>query len=139
ADTTGLGGGIFSLLGSVTLGHSTVKGNQAPYGDGGGVYNAFNTLTLAHAHITGNSASGDGGGIWNGGVLFGDETTVANNTAGGDGGGLFNARRGLALVVEGAFTGNIAGHAGGGIATRGRLFLIDTLFANNTPDDVSRG
>jgi predicted outer membrane repeat protein len=136
--TTGLGGGVFSVLGQVAIDHAVVEYNQAPYGAGGGIYNAFNLLTLDHATVNGNSAAGDGGGIWNGGVLFGDDSTITNNTAGGDGGGLFNAAGGRARIVDSAFTGNSAEHTGGGIANAGHLTLIDTLFADNTPDDVGQ-
>jgi hypothetical protein len=45
--------------------------------------------------------------------------------------------RGLALVVDSAFTGNTAGHHGGGIANKGRPLRIDTIFLDNSPDDVS--
>jgi hypothetical protein len=136
ADTTGLGGGIFSLLGSVTVDQSAVDQNLAPHGDGGGIYNALNRLTLTNADVSGNVASGDGGGIWNGGILSCDVITVANNTAGGNGGGLFNA--GLAVITDGTFTGNTAGRRGGGIATEVPLRLVDPVFADNTPDDVAR-
>jgi hypothetical protein len=115
-----------------------VENNQTPFGDGGGIYHVFNLLTLDHATISGNSAAGDGGGIWNGGSLRGDHASIVNNTAGGEGGGLFNADGGRARIVDSAFIGNNAGHAGGGIANAGRLVLIDTLFADNTPDDVSQ-
>jgi hypothetical protein len=135
---TGLGGGIFSVLSRVIVDHSAVEGNQAPYGDGGGIYHAFNLLTLEHATINGNSAAGNGGGIWNGGVLRGDDSTITNNTAGGNGGGLFIDDGGRARIVDSAFIGNSAGQTGGGIAIAGHLRLIDTLFADNTPDDVSR-
>jgi hypothetical protein len=136
--TTGLGGGVFSVLGPVAVDHSAVEGNQAPYGDGGGIYHLFNVLTLDHATISGNSAAGDGGGIWNGGRLRADHARIRNNTAGGDGGGLFNADGGRARIVDSAFIGNSAGHTGGGIANAGHLRLIDTVFADNTPDDVSQ-
>jgi predicted outer membrane repeat protein len=136
--TTGLGGGVFSVLSRVAIDHAAVENNQAPFGDGGGIYHAFNLLTLDHATISGNSAAGDGGGIWNGGSLRGDHASILNNTAGGDGGGLFNADGGRARIVDSAFIGNSAGHTGGGIANAGHLVLIDPLFADNTPDDVSR-
>jgi predicted outer membrane repeat protein len=135
--TTGQGGGVFSVLGRVAIDQAVVEYNQAPYGDGGGIYNAFNLLTLDHATISGNSAAGDGGGIWSRGVLRCDASTVADNTAGHDGGGLFNAFGGLAVVTDSAFTGNTAGHRGGGIADHGDLILLNTSFADNTPDNVS--
>jgi fibronectin-binding autotransporter adhesin len=138
APTIGLGGGIFSVLSRVAIDHSAVENNQAPYGDGGGIYHASRILMLNHATITGNSAAGDGGGIWNGGRLRGDDASILKNTAGGDGGGLFNADGGRARLVDSAFTGNSAGDTGGGIADAGHLVLIDTLFADNTPDDISR-
>jgi hypothetical protein len=139
AQTTGLGGGVFSVLSRVAIQHSAVANNQAPYGDGGGIYHAFNLLTLDHATIKGNSAAGDGGGIRNGGRLRGDHASLINNTAAGDGGGLFNADSGRARIVDSAFIGNSAGNTGGGIANAGRLVPPrDTLFANNTPNDISR-
>jgi hypothetical protein len=135
ADTTGLGGGIFSLLGSVTVDHSAVDQNLAPHGDGGGIFNALNRLTLTNADVSGNVSGGDGGGIWNGGILSCDSTTVANNRAVGNGGGLFNS--GLALVSNSSFTGNAAGRRGGGIATETLPVLIDNVFSGNTPDNVA--
>jgi hypothetical protein len=74
--TTGLGGGVFSVLGRVAIDHAAVASNQAPYGDGGGIYNAFNVLMLGHAVVQSNSAAGDGGGIWNGGRLCGDGAVI---------------------------------------------------------------
>ena len=67
-----------------------------------------------------------------------DDARILNNTAGRDGGGLYNADGARARIVDSAFIGNSAGQTGGGIANAGHLRLIDTLFADNTPDDVSR-
>src|SRR5262249_60244904 len=83
AQTTGLGGGVFSVISRVTIDHSAVEGNQTPYGDGGGIYHAFNGLRLEHATVNGNTAAGDGGGIWNGGVLLSNGGIIAKNAAGG--------------------------------------------------------
>ena len=68
----------------------------------------------------------------------GEDPRRQGQQAGGDGGGLFNADGGRVRIVDSAFIGNSAGQTGGGIANAGDLILIDTLFANNTPDDVSR-
>src|SRR5262249_31909706 len=46
--TTGLGGGVFSVLSPVVIDRAVVENNQAPYGDGGGIYDAF-LLLLDHA------------------------------------------------------------------------------------------
>jgi predicted outer membrane repeat protein len=135
--SVGLGGGVFSLLGRVEISDSAVDRNFAPYGDGGGIYNRFNLLQLNSATIDGNISGGNGGGIWNSGVLVSQSSTISDNTASLDGGGLYNARGGLALIVDSAFTGNTAGHHGGGIANKGHLLLIDTIFSDNTPDDVA--
>jgi hypothetical protein len=157
-----LGGGVFSILGAVTIDHSAVDGNLALYGAGGGVMAVHSGLTIAHSTITGNSAAEDGGGIWSGGSLLCHASTVADNTAGGAGGGLFNAPRGHALVLGSEFRGdqaafggglanlgtlavvqstvaeNQAAEDGGGIWSGPRLLLIDVLFADNTPNDVAR-
>jgi hypothetical protein len=136
-NTIGQGGGIFSLLGRVSVDSSAVNDNLAPYGDGGGIYNVFNRLELDHATVDGNFAAGDGGGIWNRGILSSDSSTVSNNTSGNDGGGLFNARGGLAVIAHSVFTGNAAAHRGGGIANEGFLLVIDSIFADNTPNNIS--
>jgi hypothetical protein len=139
--TTGLGGGVFSVLGRVAIDDSAVVKNQVLFGDGGGIYNAINVLSLDHVVIAGNSASGDGGGIWNGGRLRANDANILNNSAGGDGGGLFNAETGRARIVDSAFVGNSAGGKGGGIANAAnphRLKLIDTVFTDNTPNDISQ-
>jgi hypothetical protein len=160
--TTGLGGGIFSVLSQVTVDHSAVEGNQAPYGDGGGIYHTFNLLTLDHATINGNSAAVDGGGLWSGGALLCYASTVADNTAGADGGGLFNTPHGHAVVLGSEFLSNQAAFGGGlanlgtlavvgstvaenqaaldggGIFSGHRLLLIHVLFSDNSPNNVAR-
>jgi hypothetical protein len=160
--SVGIGGGVFSITGSTTIDQSTVAANKAPYLDGGGIFDFRGTVTLDHATISDNSAFGDGGGIWSGGSLLCNASTVADNTAGVAGGGLFNAPRGQALVLGSEFTGNQAA-VGGGLANLGklavvgstvaenqaavdgggiwsgrRLLLLDVLFADNSPNDVTR-
>jgi hypothetical protein len=160
--SVGWAGGVFSILGAVTIVNSAVDGNLAPYGAGGGVMDVRADLTIAHSTINGNSAAEDGGGIWSGGSLLCYASTVADNTAGGAGGGLFNAPRGLALVLGREFLGdqaavggglanlgtlavvgstvaeNQAAENGGGIWSGHRLLLLDVLFADNSPNDVAR-
>jgi hypothetical protein len=81
------GGGIHNDAGTVTLINSTVSGNTATE-DGGGVYELGPTTATTHLNnvtITGNTAdadgdnSGDGGGIFNAGVLHVKNTIMVGN------------------------------------------------------------
>jgi predicted outer membrane repeat protein len=161
ARSLGFGGGVFTVFGPMAIVRSAVEGNQAPHGDGGGVFNLLGSLTLDETSVSDNSAAGDGGGIWNGGMLFSNSSTLADNTAGIAGGGLFNAGHGFAIVLNSDVRGNlatagggmanlaslavidstvaenVATRSGGGIWNRGRLALIDVVFADNSPDDVA--
>jgi hypothetical protein len=159
--TIGLGGGIFAPRSPVTIDRSAVDDNVAQNGAGGGLWVQSGPLMLAHSSVNDNSATGDGGGIWNAGVLTVLDSTGARNQAGGDGGGLFNAPRGRALVLDSEFQGdqasfgggmanlgalavvrstvaeNQAAADGGGIWSGHRLLLLDVLFADNSPNDVA--
>ncbi len=132
--SVGVGGGLFSVIGRIAVDHANIDDNQAPYGAGGGIFDWLGSVVLNHATVNGNSAAMDGGGIWSGGGLFANASTLADDTAGGEGGGLFNA--GLAIFLGSDIHGNKA-MSGGGIANYGRLLLIDTIFADNYPDNVS--
>src|SRR5262249_53392686 len=76
--SVGLAGGVISILGAVTIDHSAVDDNVALYGAGGGIFDVFGGLTITDSTINGNSAAVDGGGIWNGGSLLCDASTVAD-------------------------------------------------------------
>jgi hypothetical protein len=160
--SVGLGGGVFSILGAVTIDHSAVDGNRARRGAGGGILDVGGGVMIDHGTINGNSAAENGGGIWSGSSLLCDASTVADNTAGADGGGLFNTPHGHALVLGSEFTGdqaavggglanlgtlavvgstvaeNQAAVDGGGIWSGHRLLLLDVVFADNSPNDVAR-
>jgi hypothetical protein len=137
--SVGSGGGLFSVLGTVTVDHAAVDGNQARQGDGGGILDALGFVSLRSATLDDNVALGDSGGLWNGGMLEAVDTTVSNNGAGRDGGGLFNAHEARALVVDSTFQGNFAGRHGGAIENHGLLLPFGVVYADNTPDDVSPG
>lgn len=90
--------------GALNTGHlwiidSTVMANRATAG--GGIANAGGTLTLSHSSVTGNHAPFyGGGGIQNGGIrnvagtVEVTASTVAGNVSGGDGGGILNGQNG---------------------------------------------
>lgn len=132
--SVGIGGGLFSVLGWISVDHSSVSGNQAPFGGGGGIFDWLGLVTLDQAAIDGNSTGANGGGFWIGGGLFANSSTLSGNAASVEGGGLYNA--GLALFLGSAIRNNQA-MSGGGIANHGKLLPINTLFIGNEPDNVS--
>jgi len=87
------GGGIYNLVGPVTLMNSTVSGNSAN-NNGGGIYNDDGTVTLMNSTMSGNSSTGTytrGGGIYNGnGALTLTNSTISGNSASGNGGGIYD-------------------------------------------------
>ncbi|SIO30641.1 polymorphic outer membrane protein repeat-containing protein [Singulisphaera sp. GP187] len=116
-----VGGGIAEMLGGpVSIsGGSEVNGNlsgkfvdssQPTVGVGGGVFANLGTITIDGSTISGNTATGSGGGIWNGNGL------VINNT----------------LV-----TGNKAGAPGGGILNKGSFSSKNNNITNNLPDNIA--
>ncbi|WP_461067209.1 right-handed parallel beta-helix repeat-containing protein [Streptomyces pseudoechinosporeus] len=116
-----LGGGIHNAGGTVTLDHSTVKGNTAEDG-GGGIYNLNGPVTLDHSTVEGNTATssslGSGGGIYNaaGTVTLNNRSTVKGNTAegGGGGGGIVNTNGGTVTLDRSTVERNTAKSDGGG-------------------------
>jgi predicted outer membrane repeat protein len=77
-NSIGIGGGLFSGLGPITVKGSTVDGNTA-LGSGGGIYNR-GTLVLVDSTVTRNHATVRGGGITNRGQLTLVRTRVVANT-----------------------------------------------------------
>ena len=57
-----VGGGIYSMAGTLNLSNTTVSGNTA-FGNGGGIYNFWGPLSLSGT-VSGNSAGWYGGGIY---------------------------------------------------------------------------
>ncbi len=91
----GISNGLFSpfLGGTVTITNSTISGNSSRNvesdGNGGGIYN-YGLLSLTNSTISGNSASLNGGGLYNDDLAQIDFSTISNNSAGNSGGGIFS-------------------------------------------------
>jgi hypothetical protein len=96
-----LGAGLSSPFGAPIeiTGGSAITGNhfgtvptstKPALGDGGAVFSNLGPIAIDASTISGNTASGDGGGIWNGLSLTISGSTVTRNQAGGLGGGVFN-------------------------------------------------
>jgi hypothetical protein len=61
--SAGLGGGVYSFFGTLTVTSSTLSGNSAG-GYGGGIFNDRGTATVTGSTLSGNAAGGPGGGIF---------------------------------------------------------------------------
>ncbi len=117
------GGGIYNESGSVTLTNSHVFDNQTNQ-NGGGVYNGeqgtFNLVgTFGKAHMSStvrNNSAEKGGGIYNNGVLWLNQSEIRSNTVSDEGGGIYNV--GMMTLMNSSIRSNTAsgpGANGGGI------------------------
>jgi tetratricopeptide (TPR) repeat protein len=126
---TGLGGGLqISSSASVTVTGCTFRRNAAVGGPvgvsgvGGGIVcsEPQSRLRLTNCVLTGNTATGHGGGMWNGGVSGGPSPSIVNCT----------------------FSGNHADGGGGGIysaaapAPRSAPALVNCIVWGNSPDQI---
>jgi parallel beta-helix repeat protein len=89
-------------------------GISATIASSGGIGN-FGTLTVIDCTLSGNTATGNGGGIFNGGTgtVSLSNSTLSKNAAARDGGGIFN---------EGA---------------SGSVTVEDSTFKDNAPDNIA--
>ncbi len=166
----GLGGGILNDFGTLTVRDCTIAGNNA--GAGGGIANRgtsltggslYGTMTITGCTITGNGTqgfvfllgmhnsflSGDGGGIYNDGLMtIVNCTTAFSSTNGGDGGGIANfgiltissstvagnAAQSMAysIYLGGLLPGYFGGNAGGIINGNNSGFSVQALTLYNT-------
>ena len=115
----------------------TIQGQPATTLDGGGTgivvtvdqgaTAVLDTLTIQH---------GDGfigGGIFNGGAVTLEDSTVSGNTATlSHGGGIYNT--GAVTLKDSTVSGNTARFAGG-IANQGTVTLTDSTVSGNKPDN----
>ena len=108
------GGGVYVSGSTFAATNSTFRDNAA--GQGGALYIDDAVAELTDVTLDGNIASTHGGGIRARYAARLDATrlTVINNTAGGRGGGLSGYQADI-FVIDGAFSGNRSGTAGGAI------------------------
>jgi hypothetical protein len=128
-------GGIFTSGGTVTLLHSTLRGNGSE--DSGGLNNEGGTVQITDSTIVGNF--GDpvvGSGISNGGFMTILNSTIARNE--GVTPGIRNG--GHLLIVNSTIADNVL-RGSGGIVTdgTGSTVLVNTILARNGPRSDCRG
>ncbi|WP_152100998.1 choice-of-anchor Q domain-containing protein [Lacipirellula parvula] len=134
ATGTGLGGGLFSANGSVTIFSSEFHGNTATRGGGIRVQGfPAVTLNIYGSSIYQNSSSaGEGGISAYSATSYIENTTISENTAGQDTGGVFVESSGVMTIVNSTIVNNTATNYGGGLRkTGGTVTLHNTIVANN--------
>ena len=122
-DTT-FGATLNVAAGTVVLNNVVIQHGVGIDGLGGGVWNG-GQLTLNASTVTNNTASGVGGGVFNFGQLTLNISTVTNNTA-GTGGGIYNC--GTSLQAYGLCTG-----------APGRITLDNSIVSNNVASSDGGG
>jgi len=120
------GGGIYND-GTLTVEESTLSKNEAFLG--GGIYNPYKaTLNVTKSDISENKVWGHGGGIFNGGNLTVEESSLSRNKA-KFGGGIRN--QGVLDMKNSTLSGNNAVDQGGGIRNNGRLTVEESTLSKN--------
>lgn len=135
ADNTARSGGgiaINGTVGIVTVQRSTIEGNTAADGIGGGIFNQ-GTFYADNSTISSNLAGGfpGGGGIWNGNEFNLTNVTISGNHTDGQGGGILT-RSGDVSINNSTIAENQAG-TGGGIHhdDTGTVTLNSSIVATN--------
>ena len=156
-NTTGPGGGIFNLEGTLVLNHSRVSGNASAGGmmsAGGGIASGtlgtgpVGTAVLNFSQVDHNATSANAGGILNhGGTLIVNASAVDRNTSAEAGGGIVSGTGmggvgggGILVLKFSRVTGNTADTdspggpmaGAGGIANGGTATIKGTVIDDNT-------
>jgi large repetitive protein len=135
------GGGLYTAgHGAATISGCRIEENTLTSGPGGGWYDsAAGAVTITNTSISRNATHNGvpGGGYY--AALPGGLTmigcTVADNEASGpgaDGGGLLYSSGIVANVTNSTFSGNSAGHWGGGVLAAGPMTFTNCTLADNS-------
>jgi hypothetical protein len=123
-----------AAAGTLTLQRLTLRGGFPFAGDGGGIFND-GILTIIKSTISQNGVRFpffSGGGIFNDGTLtITDSTISSNGTLDGSGGGISNF--GTLTITNSTISSNKARVDGNGIFNGGTLTLTNSTIVGNTP------
>jgi hypothetical protein len=148
------GGGIYSL-GTLTIDHSTIRGNGA--GIGGGIFNDAGTVTIDDSTISGNVGKNTGAiANYGGGTVTINNSTISRNSGTARNGGIGNQPGGTVTINSSTITGNsrdavinagtmtinnstLSGNSakfgvGGNLIATGVTILQNTILANSPSD-----
>jgi hypothetical protein len=133
--TNDTGGGILNSRGTLKLYRTTITGNRAD--NGAAISNDSGSIRVLNTLIEGNATrigGGGGGGLYNDGSNFMQNSIIRSNHANTNGGGIYNGQGGRTRAVTTTITLNTARANGGGIydASDARLTLDHTLVDLNT-------
>ncbi len=133
-------GGGLANTGFCSLSHTAIRSNTTQI-QGGGIWNKPGAvLHINSCEIAFNrnlSSVGNGGGIYNDGIIRSERTTIQENLSMNDGGGVYNSPTSQALISDCRITRNTAGvntntTGGGGIFNAGILNITRSRICNNT-------
>ena len=152
--TTGSGGAMLSLDGSIVIDNSTITGNSARRA--GGAFELVNgSLNISNSNVSENDVNGTAGAVGpgNGGALHItgssmvdiSSSTFNDNAAAAEGGALWNQANSQIIVSNTTIDGNTANgtaadSGGGGIyANGGDTQVYDTTISNNIANGSNGG
>ncbi len=131
------GGGV-SSSGPLGIVHSTIRSNTALH-EGGGININTGYIVVRNSTIHNNGAD-NGGAIYNRGSLYITNSTISTNYANSNGGGIYGQQ--FTALYNTSVVGNDADHdrdqnggIGGGVYTRTRFVVSNSLIAGNTVVD----
>ncbi len=137
------GGGLRTQVSSVEITDSKFAENNSGE-NGAGIQTLFpGWIEITNSEISGNEAEGDGGGIWNSGLVQVASSKITDNVAfgetfgnEGDGGGIFSDASGDNKLTRSTLARNSASGFGGGLANRD-FFTIEasTISENEAEED----
>ncbi len=118
-------------------GLTMARNSNIPGGDGGAIWNG-GILQLNNVVLEENRTGGEGGSIFNTGVMTINNTSISDSE-GFDGGGIYNTFGGTMSINDSEIKGNDAIFRGGGIYTLGTLMLKHVVVEQNKVDPGSSG
>ena len=132
---------IAVLENSVNIENMTIRGGDilALGLDGGGIYVAAGNVILEAVNVSDGKAK-IGGGIYNGGILTVNNSTIESNSAGYQGGGIYNLQ-GAELTINSSSVSNNSAANGGGIYNYSvaGLTINSSTVSNNSAGDMGGG
>jgi len=137
-NTSNFGGGGIHNVGTLTIDKSTIIANTTVMnsGLGGGVYSQFGGLTITDCLVTGNGSLAGGGITIFTGTAKVTGTTVSDNSSSGSGGGIFSVSANL--ILTNSTLSNNTGFNGGGLSVD-QQGAVPTTTLNNVTITHNKG